>query len=151
MAMKQQERLHEGDYEALANLRYRIRRFRQFSAKEAQRLGLTPQQHQALLAIKGQPAGKKMSTRMLAERLLMDRNLADGLVQELVGKAYIETDPAAAGPGKQFIRLTNKAEGVLDRLASAHLFEIRKMAPELMQALRVLQDRQNMQRIAWMQ
>nr|WP_184468013.1 MarR family winged helix-turn-helix transcriptional regulator [Rhizobium esperanzae] len=149
--MKQQERLHEGDYEALANLRYRIRRFRQFSAKEAQRLGLTPQQHQALLAIKGQPAGKKMSTRMLAERLLMDRKVADGLVQEFVGKAYIETDPAAAGPSKQFVRLTSKAEGALDRLASAHLFEIRKMAPELMQALRVLQDRQNMQRIAWMQ
>src|SRR3954451_9285352 len=102
MAMKQQERLHDGDYEALANLRYRIRRFRQFSAKEARRLGLTSQQHQALLAIKGQPTAKKMSARMLAERLLMDRKAADDLVQELIDKAYIEVGPGAAGPGKQF-------------------------------------------------
>jgi len=57
MATKHQDHLGEGDYEALANLRYSIRRFRQFSAKEADKLGLSPQQHQALLAIKGLPRG----------------------------------------------------------------------------------------------
>ena len=47
------ESLSEIEYEALANLRYRIRKFRQFSADAATRLGLAPPEHQALLAIKG--------------------------------------------------------------------------------------------------
>ena len=44
------EALSETEYEALANLRYRIRKFRQFSAEAADRLGLSPQEHQALLS-----------------------------------------------------------------------------------------------------
>jgi DNA-binding MarR family transcriptional regulator len=148
--MSHQERLGEGDYEALANLRYSIRRFRQFSAKEADKLGLTPQQHQALLAIKGLPTARQMTARMLTERLLIARKLADGLIEQLVDEGYIEAGPSTTGRSRQVIRLTRKGEDILDRLASAHLFEIRKMAPELMQALRVLQDRQKMQRTAWM-
>ncbi|CUX67504.1 Transcriptional regulator, MarR family (fragment) [Agrobacterium tumefaciens str. Kerr 14] len=56
--MSHRERLGEGDYEALASLRYSIRRFRQFSAKEASKLGLRPQQHQALLARGCRPEGR---------------------------------------------------------------------------------------------
>lgn len=150
MAMKHQERLTAGDYEALADLRYSIRRFRQFSAQEADKLGLKPQQHQALLAIKGLPSGRQMTARMLAERLLMTGRLVDDLIQQLIDEGYVEAGPSTVGRAKHVIRLTPKAEDALDRLASAHLFEIRKMAPELMQALRVLQDRQKMQRMTWM-
>ena len=148
--MRHRERLGEGDYEALANLRYSIRRFRQFSAMEADKLGLTPEQHQALLAIKGLPIGKEMTARMLTERLLIPRKLVDSLIQELIDKGDVEVGSSTTGRSRQVIRLTRKGEDILDRLASAHLFEIRKMAPELMQALRVLQDRQKMQRTVWM-
>ncbi len=61
--------LSEIEYEALANLRYRIRKFRQFSGKAAEKLGLTRQQHQALLAIKGLGVGGRMSLSGLAEKL----------------------------------------------------------------------------------
>jgi len=47
------EALSETEYEALANLRYRIRKFRQFSAGAASRLGLSPPEHQALLPSRG--------------------------------------------------------------------------------------------------
>lgn len=150
MATKHQDHLGEGDYEALANLRYSIRRFRQFSAKEADKLGLSPQQHQALLAIKGLPRGREMTARMLTDRLLMGRRLVEELVQQLVDEGYVEAEAPTKGRSGQVIRLTCKAEDALDQLASAHLFEIRKMAPELMQALRILQDRRKMQRITWM-
>ncbi|MBB3311855.1 hypothetical protein FHT78_003631 [Rhizobium sp. BK196] len=47
--------------------------------------------------------------------------------------------------------LTAKAEELLRRLTPAHLYEIREMAPELMQALRMLQDHRQMEVAAWMQ
>ena len=44
------------DYQALADLRFEIRRFLNFSERLVHAAGLEPQQHQALLAIKGLPA-----------------------------------------------------------------------------------------------
>ncbi len=40
------------DYETLAAFRYELRRFLHFSEQVAKSVGLTPQQHQALLALK---------------------------------------------------------------------------------------------------
>jgi len=60
--------LSDADYAALANLRYRIRKFRQFSTKAAEKLGLSPQQNQALLAIKGLGSGEQMSVLTLTLR-----------------------------------------------------------------------------------
>ncbi|MBB3429098.1 hypothetical protein FHT85_006129 [Rhizobium sp. BK312] len=54
-----EDALSPGDYEALANLRYALRKFTEFSNAEVSNLGLTPQQHQALLAIKGLPPEKR--------------------------------------------------------------------------------------------
>ena len=45
--------MREADYAALAQFRYQLRTFLAFSEAAAQSAGLTPQQHQALLAIKG--------------------------------------------------------------------------------------------------
>ena len=45
--------LHAVDYKALAQFRFQLRKFLSFSEAAAHQAGLTPQQHQALLAIKG--------------------------------------------------------------------------------------------------
>ncbi|KQV16363.1 hypothetical protein ASC97_11350 [Rhizobium sp. Root1203] len=45
---------------------------------------------------------------------------------------------------------SHKANEILEKLSGAHLHEIREMAPELMQALRMLRDRQKLEKIAWM-
>ena len=50
--------ISDHDYEALAAFRYALRRFVAFSETEAKAAGLTPRQHQALLAIKGTPSGR---------------------------------------------------------------------------------------------
>jgi hypothetical protein len=43
MTMKEEtETLSAGDYEALANLRFALRKFTEFSTTEVQRLGITP-------------------------------------------------------------------------------------------------------------
>ncbi|RDJ09429.1 MarR family winged helix-turn-helix transcriptional regulator [Rhizobium grahamii] len=141
--------LSEVDYEALANLRYRIRKFRQFSTKAAEKLGLTPQQHQALLAIKGLRSGAQMSVSMLAERLFVPAASAADLARSLEEHGYVIVDVKQRR--RPILRLTDKAEEILRRLTPAHLYEIREMAPELMLALRVLQDHRRMEVAAWMQ
>ena len=141
--------LSEIEYEALANLRYRIRKFRQFSGKAAEKLGLTRQQHQALLAIKGLGVGGRMSLPELADKLLVTLAEAATLAASLQEAGHVTID--AKQKRRAAVLLTAKAEELLRRLTSAHLYEIREMAPELMQALRMLQDHRQMEVAAWMQ
>ena len=49
--------LDESYYHRLAEFRCRVRGFLKFSEHKAAKIGLNPQQHQALLAIKGKPGG----------------------------------------------------------------------------------------------
>ncbi len=59
----------KADYETLAAFRYALRHFLHFSEEAAGKVGLTPQQHQALLAIKGYPGRDCVTIGELAERL----------------------------------------------------------------------------------
>ncbi|WP_018860201.1 MarR family winged helix-turn-helix transcriptional regulator [Rhizobium sp. 42MFCr.1] len=143
------EALSEIEYEALANLRYRIRKFRQFSAGAASRLGLSPPEHQALLAIKGLGIRGEMSVSSLAEKLFLARAAATELTEGLKARGFLTV---VIKPKRRIVvRLTDQAEELLRRLTPAHLYEIREMAPELMQALRALQDHRRMEMAAWMQ
>src|SRR2546421_1571489 len=65
-------------YERLAALRQALRRFLGFSAVAARRAGLPPQQHQALLAIKGFPGRDYVSIRELAAALELRHHSAVG-------------------------------------------------------------------------
>lgn len=141
--------LSETEYEALANLRYRIRKFRQFSGKAAEKLGLTRQQHQALLTIKGLGAGGRMSLSALADRLFLSSPEAAELAASLQEAGHVTIE--AKQKRRPVVLLTAQAEELLHRLTPAHLYEIREMAPELMQALRMLQDHRQMEVAAWMQ
>lgn len=141
--------LSETEYEALANLRYRIRKFRQFSGKAAEKLGLTRQQHQALLAIKGLGAGGRMSLSALSDKLFLSPTEAAELAASLQEAGHVTIE--AKQKRRPVVMLTAQAEELLRRLTSAHLYEIREMAPELMQALRMLQDHRQMEVAAWMQ
>ncbi len=143
------ESLSEIEFEALANLRYRIRKFRQFSADAASRLGLSPAEHQTLLAIKGFGTGGEISVSSLAEKLFLAPDAAMELAEALKARGFLTI--IAKPKNRIVVRLTDRAEELLRRLTPAHLYEIREMAPELMQALRALQDHRRMEMAAWMQ
>src|SRR5919201_6359039 len=85
----------KSDYEALAAFRYALRRFLRFSEQGARAAGLTPQQHQILLAIKGQPGREWASISDLAEGLQVRHHAAVGLVDrcERAGLARRPPDP----------------------------------------------------------
>lgn len=72
--------LTKADYERLANLRYALRRFARQTELEARRAGMTPQQYQLLLSIKGFPGRDWANITELAERLQIRHNAVIGLV-----------------------------------------------------------------------
>jgi DNA-binding MarR family transcriptional regulator len=133
--------LSGSDYEALANLRYTLRRFMDFSTSAAQEEGLPSQQHQALLAIKGHLAAEAMTIGMLANRLLIAPHTATELVGRLSAAGLVARNSDPEDKRRQTLILTEKAEAALLRLSAVHLKEIREMAPELITILQRLQKK----------
>ena len=130
--------LRQEDYEALADLRFALRQFMDFSASAAHSEGLPVQQHQALLAIKGQ-RGDAMTIGMLAERLIIAPHTATELVGRLSDAGLVERHADPADRRRQTILLTDKADEMLTRLSAVHLSEIKEMAPKLIELLLELQ------------
>jgi DNA-binding MarR family transcriptional regulator len=127
--------LTQADYERLAEFRYLLRRFLVFSEEAAERAGLTAQQHQALLVIKGRRGPEPMPTGMLAERLAIRHHSAVGLIDRLIAKNLIRRRTDSADRRQVLIELTSKAERVLQSLTIDHRNEIERLAPLLRELL----------------
>lgn len=122
-------------YRALAELRFEIRRFLHFSEQAAQAVGLEPQQHQALLAIKGLPANHEATIGTLAEQLLIHHHSAVGLTNRLEAKRFIRRIRSQQDHRKRMLRLTSRGEQVLQKLSLLHRAELRSAGPALLRAL----------------
>ena len=90
--------LTDTDYEALAEFRHTMRGFLHFSEAAANNVGLMPQQHQALLAIRA-ARGRQISVGELADRLLLRPHSVTGLVDRLVRLGLIVRQPSEADRG----------------------------------------------------
>ena len=119
------------DYVALASFRHALRRFMQFSANAARAEKLSPQQHQALLAIKGAVNEEGVTIGELADYLYLKPNSAVGLVDRLVKRKLVKRSPNHADRRKVFIELTPQGEEMIDRLSASHREELRKLGPRL--------------------
>src|SRR5262245_28917872 len=105
--------LSRTDYERLAEFRYLLRRFLLFSEQAAELAGLTAQQHQALLAIKGFAGGAQISIGELAERLGIRHHSAVGLIDRLASKSLVNRRSGADDRRQVLISLTDDAEAML--------------------------------------
>ena len=127
--------LAKSHYEMLAALRHALRRFQVFSRDAARAAGLAPQQHQALLAIKGFPGRDFVSVGELADRLQLRHHSAVGLVNRLVQRQLVRRTPSATDRRRQEVSLTASGEKLLGKLSVAHLKELRQLRPDLRQLL----------------
>lgn len=125
--------LKASDYRLLAEFRYELRKFLAFSEAAAREAGLAPQQHQALLAIKGSAAA--MSLGDLADRLAIRHHSAVGLADRLVRAKLVERHPDASDRRRVTLALTSKAEAILAGLTATHRNELRRLAPILREIL----------------
>ncbi len=119
------------EYEILSEFRYTLRRFIRFSEAAARRHGLTPQQHQALLAIKGFPGRDKVTVGELAERLQIKHHSAVGLANRLEAQDLIVRSPAVSDRRKVYLALSPHGHTVIDKLSSLHQEELLKLVPQL--------------------
>jgi DNA-binding MarR family transcriptional regulator len=118
------------DYRLLAEFRRLLRQFLVFSEQQAHSVGLAPQQHQALLAIKGSADGL-LSVGYLAEHLAIRHNSAVGLINRLVGAGYVTRCEDPRDKRRAALALTKAGEAVLTKLTAAHRAELRRIAPLL--------------------
>lgn len=128
---RRHQALAKADYQTLAELRYLMRRFAAFSEAEARSAGLTPQQHQVLLAIRGFPGNGSATIGDLAERLNLKSHSVVGLVDRLVAKGLLRRQVDRADRRKVRVGLTRKSQALLAGLSLAHRDELRRLAPLL--------------------
>lgn len=126
-----QSRITKSHYESLAALRHAWRRFLNFSQAAARQSGLTPQQHQALLAIKGFPGRDYVSITELADRLQLRHHSTVGLVDRLTRARLLRRTPSVADRRRVELRLTAQGEKMIEQLSAIHLQELRQFGPEL--------------------
>ena len=124
------------EYEVLAEFRYTLRRFMRFSEKAVKEVGITPQQHQALLAIKGFPARDQITIGELSERLQIKHHSAVGLLNRLEAEKLITRSPAQKDRRKVIISLTEHGLLILERLSDIHREELQRLSPQLRSLLK---------------
>lgn len=123
--------LSKEDYEMLAAFRYALRRFMRFSERAAQASGITPQQHQALLALKGFPGREQVTVSELAEWLQLRHHSTVELVNRLELQGLVIRTPAIEDRRQVNLSLTAQGEEMLAGLSAVHHAELRQIGPEL--------------------
>jgi DNA-binding MarR family transcriptional regulator len=124
-------KVSKGEYETLAAFRYSLRQFLRFSEDAAHQAGITPQQHQALLAIKGFPERDNVSVGELAERLQVQHHSAVGLVDRLVADGLLQRAASPEDRRQVQLTLTPRGETVLEKLAAIHREQLRRIGPQI--------------------
>lgn len=123
----------EPDYERLLDFRKELRRFLRWSEESARNVGLTPAQHQLLLAVKGHP-GEAPTISDVADDLMLRHHSVSELIDRAATAGLVDrqTDPADRRLTR--VQVTREGEAVLRRLTQQHVAEIRRLAP-IVQAL----------------
>jgi len=124
----------------LAEFRFELRRFLQFSEGAAIEAGLHPQQHQLLLQIAGAAEGTPVTIAYAAARLGLKHNSTVELVDRSEREDLIERTADKDDRRRAILRLTRKGRQVLHQLAGDHARELNEMAPRLVKTLQRVQS-----------
>lgn len=109
--------LDKSDYEALLHLRSAMRRYIRFVDEGARAVGITPQQHQLLLAVKGQTRRDWATVSEIAEELQLKHNSTVGLANRCLTAGLIRKETSASDHRVVRIFLTPQGESLLEALS----------------------------------
>jgi DNA-binding MarR family transcriptional regulator len=118
-------------YTRLLTLRTDLRRFERWSAEQAQSAGLTPMQHQLLLAIRGHPDRRGPTIGEVAEYLLLRHHSAGGLIERAETAGLVDRIRDADDHRVVRLQLTESGSRRLESLTAAHLNELKQLAIQL--------------------
>jgi DNA-binding MarR family transcriptional regulator len=117
-----------------------MRKFLRFSKEViAARAKLTPEQYEALLAVKTRSRSNGITVGELSERLQVKHHTAVSLLDKLVMRKLVARQRAIDDRRHVNVKLTRLGSSVLARLAQIHRREIRHRSVEMIEALRRLQ------------
>ena len=130
----------KSEYETLAAFRYSLRQFLHFSEEAAQSAGLAPQQHQALLSIKGFHGREKITITELAEQMQIRHHSAVGLADRLMAQGYLVREQSLTDRRQVYVTLSPKGSAILEQLSAVHKEELHRMLPKLRQLIEQLSN-----------
>jgi len=132
--------LRAKDYAALGDFRYAMRQFLRFSKEViAARAKLTPEQYEALLAIKASRQPHGMTVGEMSERLQVRHHTAVSLLDKLEARKLALRKRTNTDRRTVNVQLTRAGTVLLSRLVLIHYREMRRRAPTMIGALQRLQ------------
>jgi DNA-binding MarR family transcriptional regulator len=133
--------LSDPHYHSLAAFRYGLRKFLRFSKDYlTAQGGLTPEQYEALLALKAFSPPEGLVISEVSERLQVKHHTAVSLIDKLVKRRLVTRKRGTADRRKVHVRLTPSGVAVVSRVAGEHRAVLRRLMPELVTALQGLED-----------
>lgn len=115
------------DYRHLLEMRTGLRRFLRWSQDRARAAGVTPAQHQLLLAVRGHAGPGDPSVGDIARHLLLRHHSAVQLVDRAVVAGLIARRRDAADRRRVQVTLTPEGNRILESLAAEHLEELARV------------------------
>src|SRR6266571_222614 len=105
------------EYQALAEMRYRIRKFVREGDAVARTAGLEPQQYLLLLALRGLPDGVEATIRTLADRLALKHHSAVELIDRMEVHGYVRRSRSRDDRRRVLVSLLPRGEKLLEQVA----------------------------------
>lgn len=118
-------------YTRLLTLRTNLRRFDRWSAEQAHSAGLTPMQHQLLLAIRGHPDRRGPTIGEVADYLLLKHHSAGELVHRAAAADLIRRVRDREDRRVVRLQLTGAGSACLESLTATHLEELERLSLQL--------------------
>jgi len=123
--------LADADYQRLLEFRDGLRRFLRWSEQQSAAVGLTPAQHQLLLAVRGHAGPTAPTVSDIADHLVLQRHSVVGLVNRAVTAGLLARTSDPDDQRRVRLQLTKLGERRLAQLSALHLEELRRLAPSL--------------------
>lgn len=125
----------------LAEFRYQLRRFINFSEVACEVAGVSAQQYQLLQILATLPADRESSISYIAERMVLRHNTAVELVDRAEKAGLVRRVPDSQDHRRSLVEITGKGDELLAVLVPLHLSEIRTEGGELLKSLQDLVGR----------
>ena len=127
--------INSDEYQALAELRYRIRHFLSEGDAVARASGLEPQQYLLLLSIRGLPRGEQATISTLAERMALKHQSVVELIDRLELHGYVRRNRGREDRRRVLVSLLPRGERILEQVARHRIDELRSTGQQLVRAL----------------
>jgi DNA-binding MarR family transcriptional regulator len=120
----------DAEYRSLAQFRRALRSFLYFSEEAARAAGLTPAQHQLLLAVRGAEGDEPPTIGEVADWMKLRHHSTVELVNRAEASGLLQRVPDPSDRRRQRLVLTDLGETKLAALTTLHREELRRFREE---------------------